>query len=128
MRHLTVDAVIAAPADAVWAVLATPARWPEWGPSVRGVECADEVLQAGTNGRVRTALGPSLPFVVTAVEPGRSWDWQVAGIAATGHRIEPIDGTRTRVVFAVPWWAAPYALVCRRALTRIERLVAPRNG
>ncbi len=129
MRNLRVDATIAAPADAVWELLATPARWSEWGPSVRGVTCAGDTapVRAGTRGRVRTAVGPSLPFVVTAVEPGRSWDWRVAGIRATGHRVEPVNDTHARVVLTVPIWAAPYALVCRRALTRIAALVEPAN-
>lgn len=125
MPTFTIAATVAASAAAVWDLFATPARWPEWGPSVRGIECADTVIRPGTVGRVRTAFGLSLPFEITAVEPGRSWHWRVAGVPATGHRLEPVDDARTRVVFEVPVWAAPYAVVCRRALRRLARIVEP---
>ncbi|MBM3660953.1 MAG: hypothetical protein FJW95_15830 [Actinobacteria bacterium] len=127
MRTFAVAATVAAPADAAWDALATPSRWSEWGPSVRAVDCADETVRAGTTGRVRTTPGPSLRFVVTAVEPGRSWHWRVAGVAATGHRVDPVDATNTRITFEVPCWAAPYAVVCRRALRRLAAVLEPPN-
>lgn len=125
MGPLRIAAVVHAPPSVVWALLATPDRWPEWGPSIRSVECADPEIRPGTRGRLRPALGPSVPFEITRVEPGRSWHWRVGGIRATGHRLEPVDdGASTRVVFEVPRWGAPYALVCRRALARLAVRVA----
>jgi len=91
------------------------------------VEPAAGVVVAGLRGRVRTRLGLSLPFEITAVEPGRAWRWRVAGVAATGHRVEPLGPMRCRVVFEVPRWAAPYALVCRAALRRLSRLLPPEH-
>ncbi len=118
---MDVARVVPAPAATMWALLARPDRWPEWGPSVRAVECADDEIRTGTHGRVRTPVGLWLPFVITAVEPGCTWHWRVAGFAATGHRIEAIDAQHTRVVFEMPPWALPYALVCRMALRNLAR-------
>lgn len=116
---LEVTGTIAAPASAVWRALAEPGAWPGWGPSVTAVDCADGEVGPGTRGRVRTALGVWVPFTITTVEPGRSWAWRIGPVRATGHRVEPLGPDRTRVVFTVPWWAAPYTLVCRRAVRRL---------
>ena len=124
-RELTVSRVVAAPPEVVWGLVAHTRHWPAWGPSVRAVDPADAVVAPGLTGRVRTAVGPWIGFRVTAVEPGRSWAWSVAGVPATGHRVEPHpDGSR--VTFTVPWWAAPYAAVCAVALRRIGRLTLGR--
>ncbi len=120
-RELTVDRIVAAPPEVVWSLVAHTRRWPDWGPSVRAVDPADSEVTPGLTGRVRSVAGPWLAFRVTTVEPGRAWAWSVAGVPATGHRVDPHpDGCR--VTFTVPWWAAPYRLVCAAALRRIERL------
>jgi uncharacterized protein YndB with AHSA1/START domain len=111
----------ASPASA-WRVLSEPASWPSWGPTVRAVEADDEVLHTGSTGRVQTAVGVWVPFKVTEVDPGHRWTWRVAGIPATGHRVEP-DPDGCRVVFEVPTWGLAYAAVCEVALRRIERLL-----
>lgn len=109
----------------MWELLVTPDRWPEWGPSVRAVDCADEQIQAGTTGKVRAPGGLWIPFEITHCraptdkQAGR-WTWRVAKIPATGHRIEP-EHEGCRVVFEIPPVAAAYALVCSRALTQIEK-------
>jgi len=118
---MEVARVIDAPAATMWMLLAQPHRWPEWGPSVRGVECSDDEIRPGTYGRVRTPIGLWLPFTITAVVPGRTWHWRVAGLAATGHRVEPVDDHHTRVVFEIPAWGLPYAIVCRAALRNLAR-------
>ena len=133
---------IAASAEDVWALLTDTGKWPAWGPSITGVEPAAPGittgpaagpadspgsgpeaggLAPGSHGRVRTVLGPALPYTVTAFEPGRYWAWSVAGIPATGHRVVPQDGG-CLVTFTVPWWAPAYLPVCAVALRRIERL------
>jgi uncharacterized protein YndB with AHSA1/START domain len=118
---MDVARIVAAPAATMWTLLAQPHRWPEWGPSVRDVECSDDEIRPGTHGRVRTPIGLWLPFTITAVEPGRTWHWRVAGLAATGHRLEPVDEHHTRVVFEVPAWGFPYAIVCWAALRNLVR-------
>ena len=119
---------IAAPADVVWRLLTDTAQWPAWGPSISGVEpepadTAPAGLAPGSRGRVRTVLGLSLPYTVTAFEAGRYWSWSVAGIPATGHRVVPESGG-CLVTFTVPWWAPAYLPVCALALRRIGQLAA----
>ena len=116
---MDVARIVAAPPEEVWELLARPEHWPAWGPSVTAVECSDLTVRVGSRGRVRTVVGIWLPFTVTEVEAGRSWAWRIGRWAATGHRVEDVGDGRARVVFEVPWWAAPYALVCRRALGRV---------
>jgi hypothetical protein len=59
-----------------------------------------------------------------AFEPVRYWDWRVGGITATGHRVDPLGPHHCRLAFTMPRWAAPYRVICRAALKRIERLLA----
>ncbi|AOT02418.1 SRPBCC family protein [Arthrobacter sp. U41] len=123
---------VAAPVADVWALLTDTAKWPAWGPSITGVEPATAGalaaggLALGSRGKVRTVLGASLPYTVTAFEPGRYWSWSVAGFPATGHQVIPQEGG-CLVTFTVPWWAPVYLPVCALALRRIERL-ATRQG
>lgn len=123
-RRLEVDREIEAPAAAAWDLLVRPARWPDWGPSVRAVDCAADRIETGTTGRVRLPGGVWLPFEIEQVrEPtpqrGGRWTWRVARIPATGHRVEEtLSGCR--VVFEIPLAAAGYAPVCSRALSNIE--------
>jgi uncharacterized protein YndB with AHSA1/START domain len=128
LGHLEVAAELDAAPERAWELLADIARWPEWGPSVAGTEPAAGLVEPGLRGRVRTPAGFSVPFEVTAVEPGKAWRWTVAGVVATGHRVEALGPGRCRVVFEVPLWAAPYAIVCRLALRRLARLAAPGPG
>ena len=111
------------PADPamVWDLLVDTSRWAEWGPSVTAVDAEPVRLQAGSTGRVRTRFGFWAPFVVNRFDEGRSWDWTVAGIAATSHTVQSARGG-CRLTFGVPTVAAPYVLVCLVAMRRIERL------
>ncbi|MGM0447662.1 MAG: SRPBCC family protein [Methanobacteriota archaeon] len=120
---LVVGRDVDAPAEPTAKALRDTRRWPDWSPSVRGVESADRYVQTGTIGRVRVA-GVWVPFRVTAATRLR-WDWAVAGVPATGHRVERYSGEpdRCRAVIEVPLLAAPYVPVCRRALDRFAALV-----
>jgi hypothetical protein len=120
--HVDVARDLAAPPAAAWQVLTDTRTWPDWGPTIAEVVASDLVLTPTTTGQVRPPLGPWLPFRVTHFDPGHRWVWRVAGIPATGHRVEPIPGG-CRVVFEVPLPVAAYAAVCRIALGRIARLV-----
>ena len=111
---------ILAPAPAAWKLLTDTSRWPEWGPSVSRVESAEQYIGPGSTGRVQTIIGVWLPFRVTEFVAGQRWDWEVAGIPATGHRVESLGPDRCRVVFEVPLLATPYLAVCRLAAQRIR--------
>jgi hypothetical protein len=93
--------------------------WPQWGPSVTEVECGNQFIRQGTEGRVKTVGGFWLPFTISRYEEGRFWSWKVAGIPATGHRIEPQEDGFCTLTFEVPILAAPYTFICKIALNRI---------
>ncbi|MDZ5811197.1 hypothetical protein U4E84_07540 [Halorubrum sp. AD140] len=119
--------VAVAPAVAARALRDTH-TWPGWGPAIDAVESDDRFVRAGTTGRVSVG-GAWLPFRVTSCH-GRRWDWRVAGIPATGHRVDSYAGEsgRCRVVVEVPVVAVWYVPVCRRALDRFAALVETRSA
>jgi len=119
--------VAVAPAVAARALRDT-AGWPDWGPAIDAVESDDRYVTRGTTGRVSVG-GAWVPFRVTACN-GRRWDWRVAGVPATGHRVDGYAGEpdRSRVVVEVPAVAAWYVPVCRRALDRFAALVESDSG
>ncbi|WP_159899461.1 SRPBCC family protein [Salinirussus salinus] len=123
-RRLAVTREVGADRETVWDLLTDTERWPEWGPSVRAVECDRRYIQAGTTGRVRVPGGIWLPFAVATCRDYR-WTWRVARVPATGHFVEPAEGIKKgtcRVGFELPLYAVGYAPVCRRALDRIADL------
>ncbi|MGD8978052.1 MAG: SRPBCC family protein [Gammaproteobacteria bacterium] len=113
---------IAAPAARVWSILIDTEAWPIWGPSLNRVESSGRFIAVGSRGRVRTALGIWLPFEVLQFADGRYWSWKVAGIPATGHRVEPLGVDGCRLSFDVPVLAAPYLVVCTAACRRIRTM------
>jgi hypothetical protein len=121
--HLDVAASFDAPASAAWKLLTDTRAWPRWGPTITAVDTVPPVIEAGSRGRLRTPVGLWLPFAITAFEPGARWSWRVAGVPATGHRVEATPGG-CRIVFEVPIVTAPYAAVCRVALRRLGELLA----
>lgn len=122
MRLLWVTTEIDAPASRLWELLVDPKQWARWGPSVRSAVLDDGVLAFGARGQVSTILGVTLPFEVTAFEPGAHWAWKVGGVGATAHTVESLGSDRCRVGFGVAWPAAPYLAVCRVALHRLDQL------
>ncbi|RLM57372.1 SRPBCC family protein [Halobellus sp. Atlit-31R] len=124
-RRLLVSRQIDAPPELVWDLFVDTRQWPRWGPSITAVECSERRIREGTTGRVRTVGGLRVSFVVTACEDCR-WTWRVAGIPATGHRVETTEGG-CRAVFEIPLLAAPYAAVCERALRSLDALAMERS-
>lgn len=98
-------------------------RWADWSPTIGAVESDDRFVEEGTRGRVRVA-GVWVPFDVTFVS-GRRWEWRVASVPATAHRVRgyATEPDRCRVGIELPLVAAGYVPVCRRALDRFARLV-----
>jgi len=117
-----VEIEIEAPANRVWSLLTEFPHWPEWGPTVRAVESDVGAVAPGVTGRVQTVIGPWLRFEIEGFEPGHYWDWSVGGIRATGHRVTPLSGDRTRVVFSVPRLFLPYRWVLARGLRRLKEI------
>lgn len=112
---------------AVWQELVDVTRWPGWGPSVRSaaLDHPGVMIRAGSTGRVHTLLGVPLPFEVTEYDEGHRWVWKVAGVTATGHRVEPGSTPNScRAVIEVPAWAPAYAPLCWVALGRLGRQAA----
>jgi hypothetical protein len=122
MKHVRSAIDIGAPGDAVWTIITDFDRWPEWGPTVRAVIASASSVAAGVTGKVQTPVGIWLPFQITEVDAGRSWGWDVAGIAATGHEVIATGPASCRLEFSVPWPAAPYVAVLRPGLRRVKRL------
>lgn len=120
-RRLLVSRTVDAPADTVWDILTDTERWPEWGPSVSAVESSTRYIESGTTGRIRTPIGLTLPFEITTFGQYR-WEWAVAHVPATGHRVERLGEQRCRVSFELSPLAAGYVPVCKRALERIADL------
>ncbi|WP_306533053.1 SRPBCC family protein [Geobacter sp.] len=127
MKTLICTIEVRAPASATWELLTDTRRWHLWGPSVTAVECSERFIGPGSVGWVRTVIGLRVPFRITEYIAGRRWCWEVAGIPATGHRVEPLGPDRCRVVFEVPFLAAPYLAVCRLAGERIRRILEEEN-
>jgi uncharacterized protein YndB with AHSA1/START domain len=124
LRHRmpTVERRIAAPPEVVWDLLVDLDAWPRWGPSIQRARLVEPgPLKKGSHGRVWTPIGLALPFTITEFDESRCWAWDVAGIGATRHEVQP-DGEGARVAFSVPWWAPAYLAVCAVALKRIARL------
>ena len=123
-RRLAVAREVRARRETVWDLLTDTERWPEWGPSVRAVDCEQRYIEAGTAGRIRIPGGLWLPFEVETCGEFR-WTWRVARVPATGHFVESAVGADSRLCragFELPLYGVGYAPVCRRALGRVADL------
>lgn len=120
--RLTIGKTYAISSDVIWWLMTDTRLWPLWGPSVRAVDCSDAVINSASTGRILTALGLWISFAVGDFVPGIYWDWRVAGVPATGHRVKPLGPGRCRLSFDMPAWAVAYLPVCYLALMRIQRL------
>jgi hypothetical protein len=120
--NIQVSEIIGSSAESIWRILTDTRCWPEWGPSVKAIDCAECYIRKGSTGRVLTTLGFWVDFEIADFEEGRYWSWRVYGIAATGHRVQPLGEHRCRVSFEIPRFAAPYALICKLALRRIAKM------
>src|SRR3954452_14468781 len=84
----------------IWDVYADVERWSRWTASIKSVGARDgPEISVGQRFEIRQPRYPKLVWVVTAVEPGVSWTWQVKSLGATttaSHELEP-TGDRTVV-------------------------------
>jgi hypothetical protein len=121
--YVEMSRLVHASSKSVWELLTDTYRWVEWGPSILAVQCSHRFIERGSEGRVQTAVGIWLPFVITEFDSGYYWSWHVLGVRATGHGVEPVGPGFCRLIFEVPYLAAPYALVCKIAMDRINKIV-----
>ena len=81
------------------------------GTPVVDVESEAATVGPGSRGRVKTVAGLWLRFEITEVRPGRSCDWNVAGIPITGYTVENSGVGRSSVEFTAPLVLARYVIV-----------------
>jgi uncharacterized membrane protein len=115
---------IAAPPDRVWAVMSDVERWPEWTASVRNVERLDPgPFAVGSRARVRQPRLPAATWTVTALEPGRSFEWQspAPGLRSVGrHRVDGVGDGASRVTLSLIW-SGPLTPVVRLLYGNLSR-------
>lgn len=98
-HEYTVDCPLSA--DAVWAVYADAAAWPDWNPTVEQLEI-DGPFAAGAAGKLTPRGQEPLNFVVISATPARGYVSETA-IAdtvtlRTENTLEPRDDGGTRIV------------------------------
>lgn len=115
-----------APPEAVWSLLAEPARWHEWSPYVAGGEGLGEPeVEAGAVGSVVLRGGVRIGAEILEVLAGRSWTWQVKGLRIR-HEVHPApSGSRLSMIpeGTGPLWS-PVALAYRLPTALIARNLA----
>ena len=119
---------VAAPVEQVWEVLREVERWAEWAPTVTSVRRLDDgPLAVGSRARVEQPRIPATEYVVTELEPGRSFTWVATGpgVRTTArHLLEDFGAGGTRVTLAVEQ-AGPVGVVEGRIYRRlIDRYLA----
>jgi uncharacterized membrane protein len=93
---------VAAPPDAVWAVLSDVAAWPDWLPTVDSVQPLDGIpLNVGSRYVVRQPKLRPATWVVTELEPPRRFVWvaRSPGLRMVAeHTVEEGTSGTSRVV------------------------------
>ena len=114
-QSTTID--VEAPVERVWAVLSDVERWPEWASTVTSVRRIDDgPLAVGSRARVEQPRIPPTEYVVTELEPGRSFTWVATGpgVRTTArHLLQELGTGGTRVTLAVEQ-AGPVGVVMGR--------------
>lgn len=104
-KQQSVTVEIAAPAERVWEVLTDVEGWPQWTETVTSVERLDEgPLRSGSRARINQPKIPESEYVVTELDPGRSFTWVASGPGVTTtarHDVEALSDGRSRVTLAV---------------------------
>lgn len=109
--------------ERVWEVLTDVRRWPEWTPSITGVEVlGGGPLGPGSHVRIAQPKLPPAVWIVAAYEPGWSFRWQSGRTGVTTvaeHRVEPA-GPNSRLVLTVRQ-TGPLALATTLLTSRLTR-------
>lgn len=113
---------VEAPVEQVWDVLCAVERWPEWASTVTSVRRLGEgPLVVGSRARVEQPRIPPTEYVVSELEPGRSFIWVATGpgVRTTArHVLEQLGSGGTRVTLSVGQ-AGPLGAVMGRFYRRL---------
>lgn len=86
-----------------WELIARPQEWSRWAPHVRGAWGLGEgEVRVGARGYARLLGVVPVPATITAVDPGRSWTWQVGPVEMV-HRVDrAAEGCTVAVDISAP--------------------------
>lgn len=101
MTMITRTRRIAAPAPAIWPVLANVSAWPEFIDPVEGVEPLDGPnLKPGARFAVRQKGVRRTVWTVTALEPSRrfTWEAEAGGVALRADHLMAPEGKRATLL------------------------------
>src|SRR3712207_6192978 len=114
-----------APVEQVWEVLREVERWPEWAPTVTSVRRLDDApLAVGSRVRVEQPRIPPTEYMVTELEPSRSFTWVATGpgVRTTArHLLEELDTGGTRSEEHTSELQSRQYLVCRLLLEKKKK-------
>ena len=120
-----------APPDAVWALLAQPARWSEWAPHIRGAwGLGAPEVRYGARGAARLLGLIPVPAVIVAKQAGKEWTWVVPAGVRMIHRVEACgSGSLITIELEAPGplepaLAATYGPLVQLLLRRLASLSA----
>ena len=130
MVRLESRADIRASVDQVWSLTEDVERWPRITPTITSVERLDEgPLRLGSTARIVQPRQRPAVWTVTAIEPGRYFEWQtkVFGITMTGtHGLEPIsDGCRNTLGLELSGFASK--LLARLLRGKLQQAIDTEN-
>lgn len=116
--------ICSASADALWEPLSDVESWPLLLPTVTAVRRLDDgsAFTEGARFRVSQPRLRTTEYVVTRVDPGRSFTWvaHTAGLTTTAHhRLR--SGRRSRLLHLDIEWSGPLAWVARSFYSRLAR-------
>ena len=86
-----------------WELISRPQEWSSWAPHVRGAwGLGQGEVRVGARGYARLLGVVPIPATISAVDPGRSWTWQVGPVEMV-HRVDrAAEGCTVAVEISAP--------------------------